>query len=123
MNKFLNYNFLIRLGLGTIFIANGLAAFFAPAEFVELVSNSFVAHFLPVSPETFVGIGIALNDSIVGLLLIVGIATRRTAIWAMLWLLGAIAVIGIELKALEDLGLLVMAGALALGDKSLTKNT
>ncbi len=36
MNKFINYNSLIRFGLGVIFIANALAAFFAPAEYLVL---------------------------------------------------------------------------------------
>ena len=82
MNKFLSYNFLIRFGLGVIFIANALTAFFAPAEFTEIIKNSFVANFLPISPEAFVGIVIGFNDAIVGLLLISGFATRRVAVWA-----------------------------------------
>ncbi len=116
MNKYLQHNFLIRLGLGIIFIANSLAAFFAPAEFSELVRSSFIANLLPVSPETFVGVVISFNDLIVGLLLIFGIATRRVAIWATLWLIAAMATIGIHLNALEDFGLLIMSVALALGD-------
>jgi len=43
MKKFLNYHHIIRYGLGLIFIANALVAFFAPAEFVEIIRNSFVA--------------------------------------------------------------------------------
>ena len=79
MNKFLNYNFLIRFGLGIIFITNALVAFFAPTEFIELIKNSFITNLLPISPGKFVLIVIGLNDSIVGLLLSSGFATRRVA--------------------------------------------
>jgi len=122
MNKFLTYNFLIRLGLGVIFIANALVAFFAPAEFIELVENSFVVNLLPIRPELFVPIVIGLNDSIVGLLLLSGFATRRIALWATIWLVGVIVVIGSPFDVLEHFGLLFMSLALILGDKYLTKN-
>ena len=122
MNKYLTYNFLIRFGLGTIFIANALAALLAPAEFVELIKNSFVANILPISPETFVSVIVGLNDSMVGLLLISGFATRRVAIWATLWFIGVMAVIGSPFDVLEHLGLLIMSLTLVLGDRYLTKN-
>ena len=122
MNKFLNYNFLIRFGLGIVFLANALVAFFAPSEFIELIKNSFVANILPISPEAFVPIVIGLNDSIVALLLITGISTRRIALWAILWLVGVMVVIGSPFDVLEHSGLLFMALALVLGEKYLTKN-
>ncbi len=122
MNKFLNYNFLIRFGLGIVFLANALVAFFAPSEFIELIKNSFVANILPISPEAFVPIVIGLNDSIVALLLITGISTRRIALWAILWLVGVMIVIGSPFDVLEHSGLLFMALALVLGEKYLTKN-
>ncbi len=122
MNKFLNYNFLIRFGLGIIFLANALVAFFAPAEFIELIKNSFVANLLPVRPEVFVPFAVGLNDSIVGLLLISGFATRRVAIWATVWLTGVIFVIGSFFDVLEHLGLVFMSVALILGDNYSNKN-
>lgn len=122
MNKFLNYNFLIRFGLGIVFLANALVAFFAPSEFIELIKNSFFVNILPISPEAFVPIVIGLNDSIVALLLITGIATRRVALWSILWLVGVMIVIGSPFDVLEHSGLLFMALALVLGEKYLTKN-
>ena len=122
MNTYLNYNFLIRFGLGVIFIANALAAFFAPAEFIELIENSFIVNFLPISPEVFVGLGIVLNDSVVGLLLISGIATRPVAVWATAWLVGVMVVIGEPFDVLEHAGLLFMSVALVLGNKYVTKH-
>lgn len=124
MKKYLTYNFLIRFGLGIIFIANALVALFAPAEFIELINNSFVANLLPIRPEFFVPIVIGFNDFIVGLLLMSGFATRRVAVWATLWLIGVIVVIGIGdlFDVLEHAGLLFMSVALILGDKHLIKN-
>lgn len=98
---------MIRFGLGIIFIANSLMAFFAPTEFIELIKNSFVVNFLPIRPEIFVPIVIGLNDSIVGLFLFSGFAIRSVAIWAMVWLIGVILVIGSPLEVLEHSGLLL----------------
>lgn len=122
MNKLLKYNFLVRFGLGIVFLANALTAFFAPAEFIELIKSSFVGNILPISPETFVPIVIGFNDSIVAALLITGIATRRVALWATLWLVGVMVVIGNPLDVLEHSGLLFMTLALVLSEKYLTKN-
>ncbi len=122
MNKFLSYNFLIRFGLGIIFIANALVAFFVPAEFTKIIKNSFVANFLPINPGTFIRIIIGLNDFIVGLLLISGFATRRVAVWATVWVVGVMIVIGNLLDVLEHSGLLFMSAVLILGDNFLTKN-
>lgn len=120
MKKFLNYNYLIRFGLGVIFIANALTAIFAPNEFIELIKNSFVSTLLPMRPEIFVWAVIGLNDLIVGLLLISGFATRRVALWAIVWLIGVIAVVGDLFGTIEHLGLLLIALALAVGDRHLT---
>src|SRR5574338_1696878 len=108
MNRLLNYNFLIRFGLGIIFLANSLVAFFAPSEFVELINNSFVSNLIPLRPEIFVPLIIGLNDGIVALLLFFGIATRRVGLWAFIWLIGVMIVIANPLDVLEHAGLLFM---------------
>ena len=117
--KFLNYHHIIRYGLGLIFIANALVAFFAPAEFVEIIKNSFIVNFLPISPAIFVGVIVGLNDAIIGLLLIGGFATRRVAIWATIWLVGVMITIGSPFDILEHIGILFMSVALAIDDKYL----
>lgn len=122
MKKILNYHHIIRYGLGLIFIANALVAFFAPTEFVEIIKNSFIANFLPINLETFAGIIIGFNDAIVGLLLISGFATRRVAIWATIWLVGVMVTIGNPFDILEHIGILFMSVALAIDDKYLNKN-
>lgn len=122
MNKLGTYNFLIRLGLGIIFLANSLTAFFTPSESIELINNSFMVNLLPIRPEVFVPLVIGLNDGIVALLLFFDISTRRVAIWAFIWLIGVVTVMGSSLDALEHAGFLLMALALVLGDKYATKN-
>lgn len=121
MKKFLTTDFLLRTGLGIIFLANSLVAFFAPSEFVELIENSFIINFLPVSSDLFVPLVIGLNDGIVALFLFSGMATRRIAMWAFLWLIGVMIVIGEPLDILEHAGLLFMALALILGDNYFRK--
>lgn len=122
MKKFLNYHHIIRYGLGLIFIANALVAFFAPTEFVDIIKNSFLVNLLPLNPGVFVGIIVGLNDIVVGLLLIVGFATRRVAIWATIWLIGVMITIGSPFDVLEHVGILFMSIALAIDDKYLNKN-
>jgi len=121
MKKYLNYNFLIRLGIGIIFISHSLAAVFDPGEFVELLEGSFISSLLPMSPETFVSFIVSLNDGIVGLLLISGFASRYVAMWATLWLVGVMIVIGFSFEMVEHLGLILITMALILGDQFMKK--
>lgn len=105
---------LIRVGLACVFLANSITAFVAPAEFQELISNSFVGGLLPISAATFVLL-IGINDLTVSILLFSGWKTSRVATYACAWLVGVIVVIGaISLDALEHLGFLAMASSLAL---------
>lgn len=113
MKNFLTFPIVIRIGLACVFLANSLTAFLMPDEFQELVSNSFLAGILPVSAATFVTF-IGYNDLVVAILLFIGWRTARVATYATAWLVGVIAVIGaVSLDALEHLGFLAMAIALA----------
>ncbi len=113
MNSYLTYPRLIRIGLALVFLANSLIAFFTPSEFVELIEQSFVINFLPVSVETFV-VFIGINDAAVALLLFSGVGTWYVAVWASLWLVGVMLVLGEPLEILEEAGFLFMAVALAV---------
>ncbi len=113
-----NYRFLIRIGLGLAFLANALTAFFAPAEFIELLNGSFATNILPVAANTFVVL-IGINDVIVALLLFLNIGIRRTALWAAIWIIGVMAVRGAPLEILEEAGFLPMAMTLFL-DKNIS---
>lgn len=116
MKKYLIYPNIIRIGLALVFLANSLTAFFAPSEFVELIEKSFLVNLLPVSADmlvTFIGI----NDAIVAFLLFWGLGVSYTAIWATLWLLGAMAIRGEPLEILEEAGFLFMALSLAVNQK------
>ena len=118
MKKYLTFPSVIRIGLALVFLANSLIAFLTPDEFQALVSGSFVAGLLPVSVPLFVTF-IGFNDFVVFLLLFFGWKTSYVAIYAMAWLAGVIVVVGVlSLDALEHLGFLAMALALAVRGKS-----
>lgn len=117
MKKLLAFPFIIRIGLALVFLANSLIAFLEPSEFQELISGSFVVNLLPVSIATFVSF-IGINDLIVAVLLFIGWRASSVAVYATLWLIGVILTIGVfSLDALEHLGLLAMAIALAMNER------
>ncbi len=107
---------LVRLGLGLVFLANSLIAFFTPAGFIELVEKSFVANFLPINVAAFVVV-IGLNDLLVAILLFSGIGGKWVALWASLWLIGVLVVRAAPLEILEESGFLFMALALVIDNK------
>lgn len=102
---------LIRIGLGLVFLANALTAFFAPSEFIELTEKSFLINILPVSASAFV-VGIGINDTLVAILLFLNLGKRSVAMWATIWLVGVMIVRGTPLNILEESGFLFMAIAL-----------
>ncbi len=106
MNK--NYLYVIRIGLALVFLANSLTAFFAPDEFRELVGASFISSLLPISAVTLVLI-ISINDLLVAILLVSNKLQKYVPLWAMLWLIGVMVVIGEPLDVLEHLGFFSMA--------------
>ena len=118
MQKYLTFPIVIRIGLACAFLANSLTAFLAPAEFQELISASFVSGLLPVSVATFVTF-IGLNDLTVAALLVSGWRTKEVALYATLWLLGVIVVIGVvSFDALEHLAFLAMSLSLVMRGNS-----
>ena len=117
MKKYLAFPFLIRVGLACVFLANSISAFLTPDEFHELISNSFVAGLLPISVAAFV-VCIGISDFVVALLLVFGWRTSIVARYATVWLVGVIIVVGVfSLDALEHLGFLAMAIALAMHEQ------
>ncbi|MBI4066023.1 hypothetical protein HY412_02445 [Candidatus Kaiserbacteria bacterium] len=116
--KLLMFPFVIRIGLALVFLANSLIAFLEPSEFQDLISGSFVENLLPVSVATFVSF-IGVNDLIVAVLLFIGWRTTYVARYATLWLVGVILVVGaFSIEALEHLGFLAMALALAMSERT-----
>lgn len=99
---------LIRIGLAIVFLANSLAAFLSPGEFIELISGSFLADLLPIAPQQMV-IFIGVNDAIVSILLFSGFDLGLVAVWAALWIAGAMTLKGFSLSTLEEAGFLFMA--------------
>ncbi len=114
MNKFLSRSSILRFGLACAFLASSITAFIDPGEFNDLVSGSFLAKALPVSVAAFVTF-IGINDLIVALLLFIGWQSRKVAIWAGIWIIGVIFILGVtSLDALEHLAFLAMALAIVL---------
>ncbi len=116
MNKFFSPPFLIRIGLALVFLANSLAAFFAPQEIGEIIERAFFAGIVPVSTGTFAMI-IGVNDALVAMLLFGGVKVRIVAVWAALWIVGVMAARAAPLDILEESGFLAMALALAVDRK------
>ncbi|HTE49187.1 MAG TPA: hypothetical protein VK675_04745 [Candidatus Paceibacterota bacterium] len=117
MNKIFSHSFLLRFGLACVFLANSLTAFLSPDEFKDLVSESFVVKILPISVAGFVTF-IGVNDLVVAILLLIGWKVSKVAIWASIWIIGLIFVLGIwSLDALEHLAFLSLAVAIAIHEK------
>lgn len=113
MHTPLTFSRIIRFGLACVFLANAVMAFASPGEFQNLVANSFLAGFLPISITSFVTL-IGLNDLTVAILLLIGWRTSRVAAYATVWITAVVFVIGaFTLDALEHLGFISMAYALA----------
>ncbi len=100
----------IGIGLGLVFLANSYTAFVSPDEFNRLISESFLVGFLPVSLDLFVKF-IGVSDGIVAALLLIRKGQKYVAVYASLWIVGVMVVIGIKEPAdlLEHFGGLSMA--------------
>lgn len=100
----------IRIGLGLVFLANSYTAFVYPDEFNRLIGESFLVGLLPVSLDLFVKF-IGVSDGIVATLLLIGKGQKYIAVYASVWLIGVMAVIGIKEPAdlLEHFGFFSMA--------------
>ena len=107
---------IVRIGLALVFLANGLSAFLAPQEFRELIETSFISHIIPLSTGGFLLV-IGVNDILVSLLLLLNKFPKYLIFWAMLWLIGVMAVIAKPLGILEELGFFSITLALWLKEK------
>ena len=108
---------IIRIGLGLVFLANSYTAFVSPDEFNRLISESFLVGLLPVNLDLLVKF-IGVSDGIVAALLLIGKGQKYVAVYASLWLMGVMAVIGAKEPAdlLEHFGPLSMAIYLMLNE-------
>jgi len=90
---------ILRFGLALVFIANSYVAFFHPDEFVALINNELLVKFIGIS------------DAAVAILLLLGVGLKYVSIYATLWILGVMAVIGIKepVDFLEHFGFLSIA--------------
>lgn len=110
---------IIRIGLGLVFLANSYTAFVSPDELYELIHESFLPGLLPISVDSFVKF-IGISDGTVGILLLSGARLKYVATYATLWIMGAMAVIGLKETGdfLEHFGGLSMAIYIFLNNRS-----
>ncbi len=101
--------FIIRIGLGLVFLANSYTAFISPDELNGLISESFLAS-LPVNLDLLIRF-IGVSDGIVAVLLLIGKGQKYVAAYASFWIMGVMTVIGIKEPAdfLEHFGFLSIA--------------
>lgn len=79
---FLEYSF--RVGLGLVFIINSFSALYQPDAFRKLIEGNFISHALGHT-QLMLYI-IAVNDAILGLLIILGFKKRYVYAWMGIWL-------------------------------------
>jgi len=102
---------LLRIGLGLIFLANALTAWFSPEEFKDLVSSSFLTQHLSfISSSAFLLI-IGISDSLLALIFLFNIKAviKYALIWAVIWLVGVMLVIWEPIGIIEHLGYFAIA--------------
>ena len=108
---------LIRIGLALVFLANSLTAFLSPAEFIDIINDSFLSGILPITVTHFL-VFIGVNDALVAIFLFLNRGKKIIPVWATLWILGAIIIKGFSLGILEEAGFLFMALALAVNNNN-----
>lgn len=115
---------IIRTGLALVFLANSYTAFASPGEFKEIIAESFLAGLLPVGPDFFVKL-IGISDGAVCILFLLKIKLKYVAMYAALWIIGVMVVIGLKEQGefLEHLGPLAMAIYLAVNATPNDKNS
>ena len=96
----------VRYGIGIVFLLIGLDQAFKPESWTSWLP-SFASN-LPISGETFFFLT-GIFNTIVGVLLLIGLFTRIAAFLAALHLVGVMMTIGYNDVFIRDLGLFLMA--------------
>ena len=98
---------LLRLGVGSFFLTNSIAAWTAGDEFKELIgAKSFLTNIM--SSSAWVSL-IGLNDGLLFLLILSGKWRKVAAIWGIIWLALVIFMTGIiSLETIEHLGIALL---------------
>lgn len=76
---------LFRFGFATVFLINAWAALAQPDSFLNLIQNNFAARF--VGHYSIQVYAIALNDGLLGILILLGIKKKYVYAWAGTWLM------------------------------------
>jgi hypothetical protein len=101
--RWLELTFIV--GFAGVFLVNGVTALVEPETFTKLVEGSAIGRWLGADGWSWLGLSIAVNDLLLGLVLVIAAWRRRilrpVLAWAGLWLL---AVTVIRLTALDAFG-------------------
>ena len=101
-----------RIALGLTFLGIALMIFRAPAGWGAFI-KPWAAALLPVAPAQFM-MGVAVFDTIIGLLLLCGVWTWIVALLAALHLASVVVAIGWNSSSVRDIGLFGSALAISV---------
>lgn len=73
-----------RIGMGLVFIINSVTAIMQPSSFRKLIESNFLAH--AIGHTQIMLYIIAVNDALLGMLIVSGIKRKYIYAWAGLWL-------------------------------------
>jgi len=103
----------IQLGLAFVFVWTGVLIFKDTPGWADIIRNSWVARFLPMSPESAMR-GTAVFDIVIGIWLLTGAFLWLSSLIAGLHLITVLLVTGIMAPSYRDVGLLAAAAGLTL---------
>ena len=107
MNKNALGLLLLRIGLGEVFLWFGVDKFFHPFPWSQYIPPWFTS-LLPMKAFTFIYL-MGVFESIVGLLVLLGLFTRLASVLSALLLLGIIGSLGYNEIMVRDAGLFFLA--------------
>lgn len=113
LDKYEKYaGFILRVGLGFVFVYFGIWKFVSPESWATYVAP-VIAKFLPFSTVTLMYV-MGVLETVVGVMLIIGIFTQVAALLASLQLLAIVTTTGWSDIVVRDIGLLLASLALTL---------
>ena len=80
----LSLDFCFRVGFGLVFIINAVTAIIQPAGFKKLIESNFLA--TAIGHTQIMLYVIAINDALLGVLIVAGVKRQWVYAWAGLWL-------------------------------------
>ena len=114
MNKFAQPFFVLRTGLGAVFLYFGIDKFINPLAWIPWIPE-FVLGVIPVSDFAFI-YAQGVVHTLLGILLLLGLFTRASAAAAAAIMLAIVIVVGFNDLGARDAAIFFMAVSLALAE-------